>query len=35
MCRKVGITDSMIRISVGIEDADDLINDLKKALDKM
>jgi methionine-gamma-lyase len=35
MCRKVGITDSMIRISVGIEDADDLISDLKKALDKM
>ena len=35
MCRKVGITDSMIRISVGIEDADDLIDDLKTALDKM
>lgn len=34
MCRKVGLTDSMIRISVGIEDADDLIGDLKNALDK-
>lgn len=33
MCQKVGITDSMLRISVGIEDPDDLINDLKKALE--
>jgi cystathionine gamma-synthase len=28
-----GITDSMIRLSVGLEDADDLIADLKQALD--
>lgn len=30
---KVGLTDSLIRLSVGIEDADDLIEDLAKALD--
>ena len=29
---KVGLTDSMIRLSVGIEDADDLIADLDQAL---
>jgi len=29
-----GITDNMIRLSVGLEDADDLIADLKQALDK-
>lgn len=29
---KVGLTDSLIRLSVGIEDADDLIDDLKQAL---
>ena len=28
---KSGVTDSLIRLSVGIEDADDLINDLKNA----
>jgi cystathionine beta-lyase/cystathionine gamma-synthase len=28
----VGLTDSLIRLSVGIEDADDLIEDLEKAL---
>lgn len=33
MCRATGITDNMIRISVGIEDADDLIDDLKQALE--
>ena len=27
-----GLVDSLIRLSVGIEDADDLINDLKQAL---
>lgn len=32
---KVGITDGMIRVSVGIEDADDLIASLKKALDQL
>jgi len=29
----VGITDGLIRLSVGIEDADDLINDLSQAID--
>ncbi|MCZ2100945.1 MAG: cystathionine gamma-synthase [Chitinophagales bacterium] len=29
---KVGLTDSLIRLSVGIEDVDDLIQDLDKAL---
>lgn len=29
---KLGITDSLIRLSVGIEDQEDLINDLKQAL---
>ena len=28
-----GITDNMIRISVGIEDAEDIIADLEQALD--
>ena len=32
---KVGLTDSLIRLSVGIEDADDLIEDLKDALAKI
>ena len=30
---KTGVVDSLIRLSVGIEDIDDLIGDLKKALD--
>ena len=34
MCQKVGLTDSMIRLSVGIENANDIIADLKQALDK-
>lgn len=29
---KVGLTDSLIRLSIGVEDADDLIDDLEKAL---
>lgn len=29
---KVGLTDSLIRLSVGVEDVEDLINDLKEAL---
>lgn len=29
---KVGLTDGLIRLSVGIEDADDLIEDLKQAI---
>lgn len=32
---KVGLTDSLIRLSVGIEDVDDLIADLAAALDKV
>ena len=32
---KVGLTDSLIRLSVGIEDVADLIADLKMALDKV
>lgn len=32
---KVGLTDSLIRLSVGIEDIDDLIGDLAKAISKI
>jgi methionine-gamma-lyase len=35
MCRKVGLTDSLIRISVGLENADDIIADLAQAIEKM
>lgn len=31
---KSGVTDGLVRLSVGIEDAEDLIDDLKLALDK-
>jgi cystathionine beta-lyase/cystathionine gamma-synthase len=31
---KNGLTDSLIRLSVGVEDADDLIEDLQQALEK-
>ena len=31
--RKVGITDNLIRLSLGIEDAEDLIDDLRNALE--
>ena len=30
--RQIGITDGMVRISVGIEDAEDIITDLDEAL---
>jgi len=33
--KAVGITDGLVRLSVGIEDADDLIDDLKQALSKV
>ena len=33
--RKTGVVDSLIRLSVGVEDVDDLINDLKQALEKI
>ena len=29
----IGLTDSLIRLSIGIEDVEDLIGDLTKALD--
>ncbi len=32
---KAGITDGLIRLSVGIEDVDDLIADLQNALEKI
>ena len=32
---KVGLTDSLIRLSVGVEDIDDLIADLDQALDRL
>ncbi len=32
---KAGISDGLIRISVGLEDSDDIINDLSQALDKL
>lgn len=32
---KAGITDSLVRLSVGIEDAQDLIEDLEQALEKI
>lgn len=32
---KTGVTDSLIRLSVGIEDIDDLLSDLKQALSKI
>lgn len=31
---KIGLVDSLIRLSVGVEDVDDLIEDLKQALDR-
>lgn len=33
--KKLGIDDSLIRLSVGIEDIDDLLNDLKSAFDQV
>ena len=30
-----GITDNMIRLSVGLEDTDDLIEDLRQALEQI
>ena len=31
--QRVGITDGLVRLSVGLEDAEDLIEDLGQALD--
>jgi cystathionine beta-lyase/cystathionine gamma-synthase len=33
--QQIGLTDDMIRISVGIEDVDDLKEDLERALDRV
>jgi cystathionine beta-lyase/cystathionine gamma-synthase len=33
--RAIGITDGMVRISVGIEDVEDILDDLEQALAKM
>jgi cystathionine beta-lyase/cystathionine gamma-synthase len=33
--RRVGITDGLVRLSVGLEDVEDLIEDLRAALDKV
>jgi cystathionine beta-lyase/cystathionine gamma-synthase len=33
--QRLGITDGLVRISVGIEDTDDIISDLDQALDKI
>jgi cystathionine beta-lyase/cystathionine gamma-synthase len=32
---KVGVTDGLIRLSLGVEDAEDLIDDLRQAFDKV
>lgn len=32
--QRAGITDNLLRISVGLEKAEDLVNDLYQALDK-
>ncbi|ELJ9316877.1 PLP-dependent transferase, partial [Staphylococcus pseudintermedius] len=32
---KEGIADGLIRLSLGIEDTDDLVEDLKQALDQL
>jgi len=32
---RLGITDGLVRISVGIEDTDDIIADLDQALEKL
>ena len=33
--KKIGISDSLIKMSVGIEDVKDLINDIVQGLEKM
>ncbi len=32
--QRIGITDGLVRISVGLEDTEDIIADLDQALDK-
>ena len=33
--RAAGVSDSLIRLSVGLEDAEDLIKDLEQAFEKL
>jgi cystathionine gamma-lyase/homocysteine desulfhydrase len=33
--QQIGLTDDMVRVSVGIEDVDDLKDDLTQALDRI
>jgi cystathionine beta-lyase/cystathionine gamma-synthase len=33
--QRIGVTDGLVRISVGIEDLEDIIDDLKQALAKV
>ena len=33
--QRIGITDGLVRISAGLEDSDDLIEDLRQGLDKL
>lgn len=33
--REMGIEDSLIRVSVGIEDSEDIVNDFRNALDSL
>jgi hypothetical protein CLOSPO_00030 len=33
--KAAGISEGLVRLSVGLEDAQDIINDLKQALDKV
>ncbi len=33
--QRVGITDGLVRLSVGLEDVEDLIEDLAQALDSL
>lgn len=35
LCQQYGITDGLIRVSVGIEDGDDIVEDFKQALEKV
>jgi cystathionine beta-lyase/cystathionine gamma-synthase len=33
--KRVGITDGLVRLSVGLEDVDDIVADLENALEKV
>jgi cystathionine beta-lyase/cystathionine gamma-synthase len=33
--KKIGMADNLVRLALGLEDADDLIADLKQALEKV